>query len=179
MTKDGDEKVSDSGQRNKMKEEEKEEENILQNWYKKRRLSLVVIYVHNCLYMFEISAINISAFYYFKYTLKSPNPRLYFSLVTTAVFVLAPFSAVLVGRYVDRTRDLRKTLFVSTLFNVAGNLMYIFPVYDWFPIAGRILCGVPEGIKSAFKGVYILVLFTYYKNCYVLELFCMKQFINN
>ena len=152
MTKDGDEKVSDSGQRNKMKEEEKEEENILQNWYKKKKLSLVIIYMHDCLYMFEISAVSVSAFYYFKYTIKSPNPRLYFSLVTTAVFVLAPFSSVLVGRYVDRTRDLRKTLFVLAIFNVVGNLMYIFL---HFMIGSRLLVEYCAGIRASFKGVYI------------------------
>ena len=128
------------------------EDEILKRWYSKRRWSLMVMYIHSSLYMFELSAITISSLYYFKYTIKTPNPKLYYSLVTSAVYVVAPFSAVLIGRYVDRTRELRKTVFTMALFNVLGNLMYIFPVFDWFPIVGRILCGIPDGIRAAISG---------------------------
>ena len=134
--------------------DEEEEEAMLQEWYIKRRKTLIVIFVNCCLYLFEMSAIAISAMYYFQYTLKVHNIKLFYSCALAGTFLLMPFSCLLVGRFTDRTRRVRAVaLFVSS-FNIIGNLMYVFAFYSWLPIVGRILCGIPDGIKSAYIGMF-------------------------
>ena len=126
---------------------------ILQAWYMKRKKTLLVIYISTCLYLFEYSSIVISALYYYKYTIKVENPKLYYSLTLGAAFLLTPILSVIVGKYTDRTRDVRTVALILSFVNIVGNLLYVFPLFNnWLPIFGRILCGIPDGIKSAFVG---------------------------
>ena len=59
-----------------------EPENVLNSWYRKRKYNLIVFIVCKCLYAFEVSAITISALYYFQYVLKVEYPKLYYSIAT-------------------------------------------------------------------------------------------------
>ena len=131
------------------------EHKILQDWYKKRKISLLVTYMNTCLYKFEYTSIVISALFYYKYTIKVENPKLYYSLTLGAAFLLTPISSVIVGKYTDRTRDVRKVALILSFFNIVGNLFYVFPLFNWLPIFGRLLCGVPDGVKSALVGEYL------------------------
>ena len=128
------------------------EHQILQDWYIKRKKNLMVTYISECLYMFEYSAILISALYYYKDTIKVENPKLYYSLTLGAAYLLTPFSSVIVGKYTDRTRNIRKVALILSFFNIVGNLFYVFPLFNWLPIFGRMLCGVPDGVRPAFLG---------------------------
>ena len=136
----------------------KQEEESLQDWYTKRRMNLIAIYFNTCLYQFEYSAISISALFYYTYTLKVGNPHLYYSLTMSAMFLFAPISPIIVGKYTDRTRQVRKAALILSLFNIAGNLLYALPFFTWLPIVGRILCGIPDGIKAAYYGMNLLFL---------------------
>ena len=130
------------------------EEKELLRWYKKRKYNLIVYFVYKALYSFEMSAISISALYYFKYILKVYSPKLYYSLAIGALSFMSMFSTALVGRYTDHYRCLRKATLIGWS-NVIGNLFYVFPFYGFFPILGRFICGVGDGIPPAYQGEYI------------------------
>ena len=137
------------------------ESKILQAWYVKRTWFLVIAAINISFYLFEYSAVTISAFSYFKFTLKVENPKLYYSLTTGAMFAMAPFSSVYIGRYVDRTRNLRHVTIVLSFFNLFGNILYILPIFSWFPILGRFFCGFPSGMRPAFTGMSFLPTFVW------------------
>ena len=129
-----------------------EESKILQDWLKKRSRNVIVTYFYMFMFVFEYSSIVISALFYFKDTLKVENPNLYYSLTLGAASFFTPISSILMGKYTDRTRDVRRVALLITLFNFVGNIFYVFPVVNWLPIVGRLLCGIPDGVKSAFTG---------------------------
>ncbi|XP_066929122.1 uncharacterized protein [Clytia hemisphaerica] len=129
-----------------------EEGKLLRSWYRKRKYNLSVFIVMKCLYAFEGSAISISALYYFQNVLKVRDPKLYYSLATGALALSSMFSSAMVGRHVDRHRNLRQTSFVVGLFNIAGNLLYVLPFMNWLPIFGRFLCGIADGVRPAYVG---------------------------
>lgn len=129
-----------------------DENKILQDWYKKRKNNTIITYIFTSLYVFEYSAVIISALYYYKDTLKVSNPQLYYSLTLGSLYILVPISLIGVGKYTDKTRDVRKVALTLPTLNIVGNLLYVFPLFNWFPIIGRMLCGIPDGIKSAFMG---------------------------
>ena len=133
-----------------------DEDKILQDWYKKRRLNVVVTYFYMFMFIFEYSSIVISALFYFKDTLKVNNPKLYYSLALGAASFCTPISSIVVGKYTDKTRDVRRVALFLSLFNIVGNLCYVFPLVNWLPIVGRMFCGFPDGVKSAFTGKLIL-----------------------
>ena len=128
------------------------EHSMLQDWYNKRKMNLIVIYFNTCMHIFEYSSIVISALFYFKDTLKVDNPNLYYSLALGAAFAFTPTSSIVVGKYTDKTRDVRRVALFLSLFNIVGNLFYVLPFFNWLPIVGRMFCGVPDGVKSAFTG---------------------------
>ena len=132
------------------------EQEVLNDWYRKRRLNLIVTYFNTCMYQFEYAAVSISALFYYKYTLKVENPKMYYALTMGATYLIGPISPVVVGKYTDRTRKVRKIALTLSLFNIAGNLLYSLPFFTWLPIVGRILCGIPDGIKAAYYGMVSL-----------------------
>ena len=128
------------------------EEEVLQKWYKKRRYNLYVYTVCKCLYGFEYSAISISALYYFQYIIRVSNPKLYYSAAIGALFVSPVISSSWLGRYVDRSRNLRGAALCVACFNFAGNVIYVLPFVSWLPILGRFICGIAEGIDGTYQG---------------------------
>ena len=153
------EQNNDSEQQQQQKQQQQQQRKItnkekdtLQDWYKKRKNNMIIIYINTCIFVFEFSAITISALYYYKDTLKVSNPQLYYSLTLGSIYILVPVSSVIIGKYTDITRDVRKTALSVSYFNIVGNLFYVFPLFNWFPIIGRMLCGIPDGVKSAFVG---------------------------
>ena len=132
------------------------EEQNLQDFYRKRRNNLIVYGIFKCLYAFETSAVSLSALYYFQYVVRVENPKLFYSLAVGAISLSSMIMSALVGRMVDRYRNLRKTSFLAVL-NVLGNLIYVFPFFNWFPIFGRFLCGIADGVRPAYLGEVLLV----------------------
>ena len=61
-------------------------------------------------------------------------------------------SSTLIGKLVDRYRNLRIVVLYISNFNIVGNLLYVFPYFTWFPILGRLLCGVADGTRPAYQG---------------------------
>ena len=82
-------------------------------------------------------------------TIRVEHPELVYSLTLGAVYLLTPISSIIVGGYTDSTRDARNVALLLSFFNILGNLLYVFPVFNWFPIVGRMLCGIPDGVKTA------------------------------
>ena len=128
------------------------DEQILESWYRKRRNTTIIIFLDKCLYAFEYSAIGISGLYYYKFTIKADNPKLYYSIAMAAIFFVGIISAFFAGLYIDRTRKCREYLLVSNLFTIIGNLIYVLPFSKWLPIIGRAICGVADGAKPGCQG---------------------------
>uniref|UniRef100_A0A7M6DN15 Uncharacterized protein n=1 Tax=Clytia hemisphaerica TaxID=252671 RepID=A0A7M6DN15_9CNID len=128
------------------------EKTCLENWYRKRKYNFIILVILEGLFSFEYSAISISALYYFQDILKVSNPKLYYSLSMAALQFASMISSTLIGKLVDRYRNLRIVVLYISNFNVIGNLLYIFPYLNWFPILGRLLCGIADGTRPAYQG---------------------------
>jgi len=139
-----------------------EDDALLRDWYRKRKITTIIIFIDKCLYAFEYSAIGITALYYYKYTIKADNPKLYYSLAMGAMFFLSLFASLFAGRYVDRSGNARKYMLITILLTVMGNFLYVLPFSKWLPILSRCLCGFADGAKPALEGeCFFFVLFFY------------------
>ena len=139
-----------------MERARQQEQEQLQDFYRKRRNNLIVYGIFKCLYAFETSAVSLSALYYFQYVVRVENPKLFFSLAVGALSSGSMITSALVGRMVDKYRNLRKASFIS-LFNVVGNFIYVLPFFNWLPILGRFLCGIADAMRPAYSGELLLV----------------------
>lgn len=132
-----------------------EEDVLLKDWYQKRRNTTIIVFLDKCLFAFESSAIGISALYYYQYTIKADDPKFYYSLAMGAMFFAALLTSVFVGRYVDRTRNIRGYMLITIMLAVIGNFMYALPFSKWLPIISRCLCGFADGGIPAIEGEFI------------------------
>jgi len=129
------------------------DEVILQEWYRKRRQTTIIGTLQKCIFAFEYSSVAISALYYYENTFKVANARLFYSITMAIMYFSATTSAIFLGRYMDKTRNLRKIASLSFTLSLAGNVIYILPFSKYLPILARALCGFADGIQPAMSGI--------------------------
>ena len=130
----------------------RDEDKILKAWYAKRRQTTIIGILQKCIFAFEYSSVAVSALYYYHNTFKVENARLFYSITMAIMYFSAAFSAIFVGRYMDKTRNLRRITMISALLSISGNIIYILPYSKYFPILARGLCGMADGIQPAMSG---------------------------
>ena len=101
---------------------------------------------------FEYASVAISALFYYQKTIKPKDPVLFYSITMGAIFITASCSAVYGGRFVDRTGRLRAFSILVSIFSIVGNIIYSVPYSKWFPILGRSLCGISDGVQPGIAG---------------------------
>ena len=127
------------------------EESIMKEWYQLRKRLAIFACIQRGIFTFEFASIVISALFYYRLTIKPDNPVLYYSVAMGIIFLTAPCSAVYGGWYVDKTGGLRKFHIIANLFSIFGNLIYVVPYSKWYPILGRAMSGISDGIQPGFN----------------------------
>ena len=140
---------------NRMSVQNGKEDQILNAWFIKRRRTTILGVLQRSLFAFEYSAVAVSALYYYRYTLKVHEAKFFYSISMAVMFLTAASSAMVIGRYMDQTRHLRRLALTTAFFSVVGNIFYTIPYSRYFPIIARGLCGISDGIQPAMAGNYI------------------------
>ena len=141
-----------------MREKEKEdyltekEESIMNEWYKMRRRIVIFAYIQKTIFSFEYASTAISALFYYRLMIKPENPVLYYSIAMGVIYLTASCSAVYGGWYVDKTGGLRKYHIIANLFSIVGNLIYSVSYSKWYPILGRAISGISDGVQPGLGG---------------------------
>lgn len=58
----------------------------------------------------------------------------------------------IVARCMDRTRKLKRLTIILLTTSIVGNILYTITYSVWFPIFGRLLCGMTNTIRSCYMG---------------------------
>ena len=124
-------------------------------WYWKRKSTTILGIIIKCFSTFEYMGISISALYYYQNSFHVSNPSLYYGWCMGAIFLSGAASALWCGRYMDKTRNLRKLFLVLMGFGTLGNILYTFTFSKWCPILGRFITGLNSGALTALAGIPI------------------------
>ena len=137
--------------------EKQKETNLVQTWYRKRKILLYLGYIQQGFSFLEISAVSISALKYYKEVIHVQNPDYYYGFCMSSLFLSAIIATKLCGIYMDKTRNIRMC---SNLlwFATIGNILYSLPFSEWLPIIGRFVSGFNEGLKVAIIGEKIIII---------------------
>lgn len=128
--------------------------NDMRAWRSRRRNTTVLsmaIVTYNGI---ENVAIVISLMYYLKDTLRIENPAFWYGVVLSAIVVSEAISSIVVGRYMDKTRNGRLTVLLTLIVAVIGNIMYTLDYSVWFLIVGRFLSGLLQSQQVVVAGIY-------------------------
>ncbi|XP_066935298.1 uncharacterized protein [Clytia hemisphaerica] len=144
-------------------------------WKLKRKLTVSIGIIYQCLYCFEYSSTAISALYYYKNSFNVENPKFYYGCSMAAIFLSAIISNYICGRVMDKTRDLRKVVLNLSLCNILGNLTYTLTWSPWLPVLGRFVCGIATGIGAAVTGEFNRI---YKKKKELAQMLSLKELIS-
>ena len=123
----------------------------LEKWKKKRKWTTYIFYAFATLLGLEYSAVVLSLMFYLKDTIKVDHAPRYYSIGMTAMCSSAILSSVTLGRFIDKSRNVRGFMLTVNAVNVIGNVIYSLNFSPYLPICGRFLCGVSDSMKSILK----------------------------
>lgn len=123
-------------------------------WLKERAYNRYIAYFVMFMAGLEISSVIVSMLYYLEtsFNYNMAEARFYFSITETFCGLGQICGGIMIGRYVDRTRNLKRVILLNLLLIMLGNLMYSLPISVYFVIIGRFFCGTNESLQTALGG---------------------------
>ena len=100
----------------------------------------------------EYSVTFLTLWLYIKTLIDTNSPKIFYSLISASYLLACVLVSVVVGRWVDRTRKIRRTFLVCNYFVVIGNIIYALPFSPWLPLAGRLISGFDGPLRSVISG---------------------------
>ena len=125
-----------------------------EKWEKDREIFRWIVTAAILLYGLEDQVVVVSLLYYLmdKYNLPRHNVSFYFSMTQLFFSCVQMIAGVGLGRYADRTRNLRKVVLLNLTLTTVLNLTYTLPFPLWVIIIARSLMGVTESLQTAVLG---------------------------
>lgn len=134
-----------------------EDEILLQQWKRKRQITIFLSMIQAFIYGLEFQGIIISASYYLKKTMNISHPQFYYGLVVGGINLSAMLSSIILGKHMDSMRNCRSLILGTVFLSIIGNLLYSLPFSPWLLIVGRFLCGITDATMPAFTGKMFLL----------------------
>ena len=120
----------------------------LAEWDKKRTRTYYVYLVQALFNGLELTIVQGTLWSYLTTLIDVDNPKLFYNIINGIIFFAPIVFGSLVGRWVDKTRNLKFSLVILNTFILVGTLLYMLPFSPMFPTAGRMLHGCNFIIRS-------------------------------
>ena len=114
------------------------------SWESKRSNTVRVFWFIALVLGAEYSIIIPSLWFYLTEVIQTHNAHFMFGAIVSGFYVAALLSGALIPRYIDRTRDIRRSMMLLILMKMIGNFIYIIPLSAYFPLIGRLLQGMAD-----------------------------------
>ena len=123
-------------------------------WVKRRNRNAYFSYFLLFLDGLETSAVTVIMLFYLedRFHLNPDQTRMFFSIAEMFNAVGQMTGGLLIGRYTDRTRNLRLVVLINLWATIFGNLIYAMPFSVVCIVIGPFLCGINESLQVAFGG---------------------------
>ena len=87
-----------------------------------------------------------------RYEISKKDVGFYYSIAQTVFALVQMFGGLLLGRYTDRTRNIKKVIMLALGMSSICNLAYTLPLPMWIVICARALMGITECLQTAVVG---------------------------
>ena len=125
-----------------------EEDIDLESWKKRRKRTLYTLCTL-CLFLgMEYSMTFATLLLYLQnFVQNQHHTDLFYAVISSAYYIAGIVSSLVIGRYTDRTRNIRSTLSVCLAFIIVGNILYAVPYSPFFLLVGRFIAGIGGSIR--------------------------------
>ena len=127
-------------------------DNSFEIWKRKRKITTIIFYCSGIILGLEYSAVVLSLWFYMNDTIKVKHAPIYYSVTMTSMALSAILSSVVLGRFIDKSRNTRLLMLTLNILNAVGNVTYTLNFSVWFPIIGRFICGISDSLNAAISG---------------------------
>jgi len=113
----------------------------LEAWKKKRKWTVIMFAVHRVVFGVQYSNIFSTLWIYLTTLVHTDNPHLWYGLISVSFHISGTILTLMVGRIVDKRRNIRSCYLVCTALTVIGNVLYSIPYSVYYVLAGRFITG--------------------------------------
>ncbi|XP_046852886.1 multidrug resistance protein 2-like [Xenia sp. Carnegie-2017] len=119
---------------------------MLLNFHTKKKLRNVVVGLFFLFGGVEYGVIIPTLWLFLQHTFDAKES--YYSIVLSAFSFSSLITSPFFGAWIDFTRKTKITLLVGLIFEIGGNFLYFIAKSKHIVLAGRLLCGVGDGVGS-------------------------------
>jgi len=124
----------------------------IEKWERKRYWTTKAFSLECVMLGMEYSVTFLTLWLYIKSLVDTDYPKLFYSLVASSYLLAAVVLSVIIGRWVDRTRKIRKIFLFCNTMVIIGNVMYAMHFSPWFLVLGRLISGADGPLRSVISG---------------------------
>ena len=121
-------------------------------WVKMRSRTIVIFTIETVLIGMDFSLTFLTLWLYIRELVETNNPKVYYSLISASFLAGSLMLSAVIGRVVDRYRNVRTMFFVCNTIAVFGNLIYTLHFSPWLLVVGRLLSGMSAPLRSVMSG---------------------------
>ena len=124
-------------------------------WKKKRQRTFISYCVMTSIIGLEYGIFPATILSYLQEGLHAENADLWFGMITASYFISSIICCLVITRYTDRTRNVKKTLIISCIFVAFGNFLYSIPSYAFVILIARLIQGIADSLLPIIQGEII------------------------
>lgn len=129
----------------------------LERWKIKRKQTFIGYIIVGAAIGLDYTFMFNTLFPYLQDMIKTKWPRLFYGVIIATYSLSSTLCGVFFGRWVDKTRKIKYyTLFIIFL-QIIGNLIYVIPFNVFYPLIGRLLCGIGDPFASVISGEIVRI----------------------
>ena len=121
-------------------------------WEQKRSTTIKAFVLECAALGMEYSVTFLTLWLYVTTLVVTDKPKVFYSIISASYLLSAVLFSILIGRWVDKTRNVRITFLVCNLSVIVGNILYSLHQSPWFLVVGRFLCGIGGPLRSVMSG---------------------------
>ena len=121
-------------------------------WMKKRKLTTIAFAIQCLLLECEYGFFIVNLWLYIIEVVKPDNPKVYYILISVSYLLSIAAFSILVSKFADQNRNIRKIIFLTNTAMIVGNIIYMIPFSPWILVIGRIVGGAGQSQRSVMSG---------------------------
>ena len=125
---------------------------VTQTWRSKRSVTVRSFCIISAFLGMEYSIIFTTLWLYLKNVVKTTQPILFYSLISSSYYVSSIVVSLIASRVVDRSRNVRSTFIACTILGVIGNTLYCLPYSPALLLCGRFIAGISCVMRPIMTG---------------------------
>lgn len=123
-----------------------------QEWQMKRVTTTRAFHLQCVMLGMEYSVTFLSLWLYLNTLVETEHKEFFYSIISASYLLAAVLFSVLIGRWVDKTHNVRQTFLICNTLVIIGNFLYVLHYSPWLLVLGRLICGMGSPLRSVISG---------------------------